>query len=411
PQAPARRWAREALGWAHGRRPPARAPARSLPHLRSRRARVAPQDRGRLRRRLAALPRLPPPRGRAGGGCDPARARLRPSRRVGGGGALGALAGAAPGGDPDVPPLPPRRPTRDERPGACGRAAEDRPLVAGGARARGDRGAARRPRSRHGGRRARPGDPRAALRHRLARLRALRSHPGRPPPPGGLSGGARQGQQGADRPGGARGHRGGRALPPLRARRDRAGEGGAPPLRRADGPSPQPPDRVEAHPPARASGGDPQGDLAAQAAALLRHAFARGRGGSARRAADARPRRREHHPDLHPRGSPAAARPLRQIPSPRLTRGPPCGRRWAGVIVARMSRTYRLGPAPTPRASLVDFERHLDAEQLAAARAPLGPVLVIAGAGSGKTRTLVFRLVHLLEQGIPPEGILLLTFT
>ncbi|HLV61054.1 MAG TPA: ATP-dependent helicase [Fredinandcohnia sp.] len=76
-----------------------------------------------------------------------------------------------------------------------------------------------------------------------------------------------------------------------------------------------------------------------------------------------------------------------------------------------MSRTYRLGPAPTPRASLVDFERHLDAEQLAAARAPLGPVLVIAGAGSGKTRTLVFRLVHLLEQGIPPEGILLLTFT
>lgn len=61
--------------------------------------------------------------------------------------------------------------------------------------------------------------------------------------------------------------------------------------------------------------------------------------------------------------------------------------------------------------SLIDFERHLDEEQLAAARAPMGPNLIIAGAGSGKTRTLVFRLAHLLEKGIPPERILLLTFT
>src|SRR5210317_1654690 len=40
-----------------------------------------------------------------------------------------------------------------------------------------------------------------------------------------------------------------------------------------------------------------------------------------------------------------------------------------------------------------------------------GPLLVVAGAGSGKTRTLVYRVTHLLELGILPENLLLLTFT
>lgn len=40
-----------------------------------------------------------------------------------------------------------------------------------------------------------------------------------------------------------------------------------------------------------------------------------------------------------------------------------------------------------------------------------GPILVIAGAGTGKTRTLVHRMAHLIQQGTPPESILLLTFT
>ena len=63
--------------------------------------------------------------------------------------------------------------------------------------------------------------------------------------------------------------------------------------------------------------------------------------------------------------------------------------------------------APAP----IDYERELNGEQLAAVKAPDGPVLVIAAAGTGKTRTLVFRVAHLVESGVEPNRILLLTFT
>jgi len=53
----------------------------------------------------------------------------------------------------------------------------------------------------------------------------------------------------------------------------------------------------------------------------------------------------------------------------------------------------------------------LTPSQLEAVTHPGGPLVVVAGAGTGKTRTLVARFVWLVEQGIAPEGILALTFS
>ena len=60
---------------------------------------------------------------------------------------------------------------------------------------------------------------------------------------------------------------------------------------------------------------------------------------------------------------------------------------------------------------MTDFARLLNPEQLAAATAADGPLLVLAAAGTGKTRTLVHRVAYLVERGVPAERILLLTFT
>src|SRR5580698_1204086 len=59
----------------------------------------------------------------------------------------------------------------------------------------------------------------------------------------------------------------------------------------------------------------------------------------------------------------------------------------------------------------IDFRAQLNDEQFAAVTAEPGPLLVLAGAGSGKTRTLTYRVAWLLSQGVRPGEILLLTFT
>ena len=83
-----------------------------------------------------------------------------------------------------------------------------------------------------------------------------------------------------------------------------------------------------------------------------------------------------------------------------------------------MTQEYILHPAHAPRDFHIDYRKELNEQQLAAVTAVgpdgslnSGPMLVIAGAGSGKTRTLTYRVAWLVEHGIAPGRILLLTFT
>ncbi len=69
---------------------------------------------------------------------------------------------------------------------------------------------------------------------------------------------------------------------------------------------------------------------------------------------------------------------------------------------------YKKAPIPSFR---IDYRRELNEAQYQAVTTLEGPLLVVAGAGSGKTRTLVYRVARLVEEGVSPESILLLTFT
>lgn len=59
----------------------------------------------------------------------------------------------------------------------------------------------------------------------------------------------------------------------------------------------------------------------------------------------------------------------------------------------------------------INYAEHLNSQQLEAVTAENGPILVIAGAGSGKTRTITYRVAWLLDNKILPERIMLVTFT
>ncbi|HKD17416.1 MAG TPA: ATP-dependent helicase [Thermoanaerobaculia bacterium] len=76
-----------------------------------------------------------------------------------------------------------------------------------------------------------------------------------------------------------------------------------------------------------------------------------------------------------------------------------------------MDRKYVLRTPARIQSYRVDYDRELNDEQRDVVLASGGPILVIAGAGSGKTRTLVYRVARLIESGHDPSRVLLLTFT
>ena len=84
----------------------------------------------------------------------------------------------------------------------------------------------------------------------------------------------------------------------------------------------------------------------------------------------------------------------------------------AGRAVVPVTKKLVLKPvAAAKRALRIDYERELNEAQYQAVTTIDGPLLIVAGAGTGKTRTLVYRVARLVESGIRPESVLLLTFT
>jgi DNA helicase-2/ATP-dependent DNA helicase PcrA len=81
------------------------------------------------------------------------------------------------------------------------------------------------------------------------------------------------------------------------------------------------------------------------------------------------------------------------------------------VMAAVKRYTLRADPRREGAQFRIAYAEELNPQQLEAATTLDGPILVVAGAGSGKTRTLVYRVARLVESGVPPGAILLLTFT
>lgn len=74
-------------------------------------------------------------------------------------------------------------------------------------------------------------------------------------------------------------------------------------------------------------------------------------------------------------------------------------------------KKYVLKKQNTQAQFKIDYEKELNPAQLEAVKSKDGSTLVIAGAGSGKTKTLTYRVARLIESGVKPDNILLLTFT
>ncbi len=76
-----------------------------------------------------------------------------------------------------------------------------------------------------------------------------------------------------------------------------------------------------------------------------------------------------------------------------------------------MERRYQILHRTTDAPSALDLDNTLNATQRAAVESDAKRILILAGAGTGKTRTLTYRVARLIEKGAPPQGIVLATFT
>ena len=81
------------------------------------------------------------------------------------------------------------------------------------------------------------------------------------------------------------------------------------------------------------------------------------------------------------------------------------------MLQPRRQTIYPADTLTNPMSFIINYQQELNPAQYEAATTLDGPLLVVAGAGSGKTRTIVYRLARLIEEGVPPQQILLLTFT